>query len=385
MQTANLFHKSAMASFDAAIIGSGLAGLVTALSFLDRNGTIVMLEKEPSIGGNTNKSSSGINYDINVSGFRQDTIKSAGVYAQPHLIDIMVENSSNAVDWLRSRVQEDLSERIILGGHVIARTYRPVKRPVGFELVTCLKQAIQPFIDEGKGIVYTKSKARRLLHDESRVTGIEYTDEDGKFREIYTPQVVLATGGFAALPSLVQKYRPDLAGLPTTAGAFSTGDGITMAESLASFVDMEQIQVHPTGFVDPQDPDNSSKILAAELLRGAGGILLCSGERFCNELATRDDVVTRMNATKQSRFALVLSASAASTVQSHIDVYVNKKLMTRVLGISGLAEYLGLMLMLFKRHSTCIEIAHRKVLILTEKYASQMCRLLTTKVTMPAW
>lgn len=170
--------------------------------------------------------------------------------------------------------------------------------------------------------------------------GIEYAEEDGASLEIFTPQTVIATGGFAAMTSLVGKYRPDLAGLPTTAGAFSTGDGIVMAENLGSLVDMEQIQVHPTGFVDPQDPHHTSKFLAAELLRGAGGILLCSGERFCNELATRDDVVARMNETKQNRFALVLSASAASTVQSHVDFYVYKNLLTRVSGISGLAEHL---------------------------------------------
>lgn len=116
-----------MTSFDAVRIGSGLAGLVTALSFLDRNGTVVLLEKEASLGGNTNKASSGINYDENVAGFREDTIKSAGLNARSHLIDTMVEKSSDAVGWLRSRLQADLSERIILGGHGSARTYRPVK------------------------------------------------------------------------------------------------------------------------------------------------------------------------------------------------------------------------------------------------------------------
>lgn len=33
-------------------------------------------------------------------------------------------------------------------------------------------------------------------------------------------------------------------------------------------------QVHPTAFVDPQDPTASTKILAAEALRGKGAILV---------------------------------------------------------------------------------------------------------------
>lgn len=340
LQSLNHHCRSIMTSFDAVIIGTGLAGLVTALSFLDRNGTVVLLEKEKSMGGNTNKASSGINYDVNVAAFREDTIKSAGARAQPHLIDILVENSSDAVEWLRSRVQVDLTECIVMGGHGTARTYRPTKNPVGFELISCLKTAIQPYMDEGKCVVHTTSKVTRLLNDENRVTGVEYVNGDGILQELYSTQTVLATGGYAASTSMVRKYRPDLADLPTTAGAFSTGDGIAMAENLGSLVDMDQIQVHPTGFVDPNDPENPSKFLAAELLRGAGGILLCSGKRFCNELAARDNVVEKMKATNQNRFSLLLSATAASTVQSHVDFYVFKKLLTRIEGVSGLAKHM---------------------------------------------
>ncbi|GBG88332.1 hypothetical protein CBR_g46898, partial [Chara braunii] len=49
------------------------------------------------------------------------------------------------------------------------------------------------------------------------------------------------------------------------------------------------VQLHPTGFVDPADPTNPTKFLAPEALRGCGGILLNQkGERFVNELTTRD-------------------------------------------------------------------------------------------------
>ena len=52
---------------------------------------------------------------------------------------------------------------------------------------------------------------------------------------------------------------------------------------------MDQIQIHPTGFVDPNDPYSATKFLGPELLRGSGGILLDqTGKRFCNELGLRD-------------------------------------------------------------------------------------------------
>src|SRR5690348_10457310 len=48
--------------YDVAIIGSGLAGLCAAIE-AERNGarSVLLIEKEPKIGGNSAKASSGIN------------------------------------------------------------------------------------------------------------------------------------------------------------------------------------------------------------------------------------------------------------------------------------------------------------------------------------
>ena len=57
----------------------------------------------------------------------------------------------------------------------------------------------------------------------------------------------------------------------------------------AATIDLEWVQVHPTGLVKPDDPDAKVKFLAAEALRGVGGIVLdANGNRFCNELGRRD-------------------------------------------------------------------------------------------------
>lgn len=54
---------------------------------------------------------------------------------------------------------------------------------------------------------------------------------------------------------------------------------------------MDKVQLHPTGFIDPKDPSNSTKYLAPEALRGSGGILVNSyGKRFVNELDLRSVV-----------------------------------------------------------------------------------------------
>jgi flavocytochrome c len=89
-----------------------------------------------------------------------------------------------------------------------------------------------------------------------------------------------------------------LAHLPTTNGAFATGDGIKLvlrADVGAELVDMDQVQIHPTCFVDTKDAHAQTLFLAAEALRGSGGLLLNPrGERFCNELDTRDTVTAKI-------------------------------------------------------------------------------------------
>lgn len=54
---------------------------------------------------------------------------------------------------------------------------------------------------------------------------------------------------------------------------------------------MNKVQLHPTGFIDPKKPTDGTKFLAAEALRGAGGIMVNQkGVRFANELGRRDEV-----------------------------------------------------------------------------------------------
>lgn len=62
-------------------------------------------------------------------------------------------------------------------------------------------------------------------------------------------------------------------------------------------VNMDRVQVHPTGFIDPQAPSAPSKILAPEALRGSGGVLLNgNGQRFANELGSRGYLTSQIQA-----------------------------------------------------------------------------------------
>jgi len=118
---------------------------------------------------------------------------------------------------------------------------------------------------------------------------------------------------------------------------------------------MDKIQVHPTGWVDPTDPKNPTKILAAELMRGVGGMVLKDGKRFCNELGTRAYVTDKMlqsdadyastgkwdRASEVPTFHLVLSSSAAADAERHVGLYSHKGLLTKVEGLDELSKHTG--------------------------------------------
>ncbi len=275
---------------DAIVIGTGLAGLAAALNILDRGGRVTLVEKEHRLGGNSNKASSGINACCPNNGttaddlmtFKADTTRSAGSAAQPQLIQTLVENSGPAVLWLRERVGVDLSLIAQLGGHKHKRTHRPKNGMVGAEVIYGMQKAVKQYEKSGMVKILTDTKVTELVRSGNRVVGVEVeylngNNDDGP-SQLNATSVILATGGFAAdrtNESYLASYRPELLKMPATAGAFSTGDGITLAKALgAGLVDMDKVQIHPTGWVDPSDPHNQNKILAAELMRGVGGMLI---------------------------------------------------------------------------------------------------------------
>jgi aspartate oxidase len=145
---------NASAMPDALILGTGCAGLCTALRLLDAGAHVVLMDKERRAGGNSVKASSGINaYETmaapaessahdSVEAFAQDTAKSARRNPEG-LIDILTESSGMAIAWLRERAAVDLSQVSQLGGHSFARTHRPASGPVGAELTYCLLREVR--------------------------------------------------------------------------------------------------------------------------------------------------------------------------------------------------------------------------------------------------
>lgn len=108
-------------------------------------------------------------------------------------------------------------------------------------------------------------------------------------------------------------------------------------------IDLEKVQVHPTGLVDPKDPDAKVKFLAAEALRGVGGLLLDNeGQRFADELGHRDYVTGRMWENNKFPVRLVLNGKASKEIEWHCKHYTGRGLMKRFESGAALAKEIGI-------------------------------------------
>lgn len=353
--------KTIMIEKTAIVVGSGLAGLAAASELLSRGVEVTLLERASKPGGNSIKASSGINGaptrwqpgpDVT---FYEDTVKSAGSALsmgraqRENLIATLTNSSRDAIDWLSQEKGIDLSIVAQLGGHSFPRTHRGAgKTPPGAAIVTALLRNLE---GNEKFHLKTGCSVRKLLRPGKAVEGVEYESE-GEKKQL-RGVVVFTAGGFAGdSRGLLAKYRPDLARLPSTNEA-RPGTQPLLTEIGAQLLDMEAVQVHPTSFVDPKDASNPVKFLAAELLRGHGGILLYKGKRFVNEMETRKHVTDSFsrlpaddNTPRQLDVQLVLDEGVYSSAASHVDFYIWKGLMRKMTaaelgseGIQTIREY----------------------------------------------
>lgn len=334
------------------IVGTGLAGLTCANQLLELGKSpVILLDKTGTIGGNSTKASSGINgahtrtqEAQNIQDkpelFYQDTVKSSKGRGVTDLMDKLANDSHLAIQWLQEEFGLSLDLLAQLGGHSVARTHRSSgKLPPGFEIVSTLSKRLKEIAEkepERCKIILNANVVDVNINNERAITGVIYKDGEGKEIQLDANNVVFCSGGFGFSKDMLKKYAPETVDLPTTNGPQTTGDGQRILEKIgADMIDMDQIQVHPTGFIDPEDPSAGSKFLAAEALRGLGGILLnpSTGKRFVNELSTRDVVTNAIqtHCPKEKNTALlVMGEGIYEKCKVNLDFYMFKKLVNKI-------------------------------------------------------
>lgn len=326
-------------NYDVIIIGSGGAGLTSAIQAYELGLSPVILEKMDKLGGNTTRASSGMNaaetfvqLDHKIvdsyQDFYDETFVGGGKRNNPELLKFFTEHGALAIDWLAQHGIE-LDDLTITGGMKTMRTHRPSSlAPIGGYLVTELLK----LVDKYQIPVFDGIKVNELLMKDGQIVGVK-ASTDQKV-EIHAKAVILATGGFGAGKDLLKKYRADLTSLKTTNQPGATGDGIKLAQKVgAKLVDMDQVQVHPT-----VQQDTPHAFLIGEAVRGEGAILVNKqGQRFVNELDTRKNVTQAIDDLGGTGAYLVFDTSIRQRVKA-IEFYDHVGLVENGKDLTELAE-----------------------------------------------
>lgn len=329
--SSNKSEDPAEQTYDIVVVGAGGAGFSAAIEAKKAGASVVLLEKMPTVGGNTLISGGemnaantwvqqklGIKDDVEL--FIKDTLKGGDNVGDPEMVRAMAENATQAAEWLKDEIKvEFLPDHLFqFGGHSVKRALIP-QGHTGAELITKLKKHL-----DGAGIpLKTDTKVEKLLTDSSgKVIGVEATGAKGSKLTFHANKgVIIASGGFGSNVEMRKKYNPEYdEKYMTTDAPGSTGDGIVMAQDVgAALTNMDSIQTYPVC-----DPVTGVISLVADS-RFDGAILVNqSGKRFVEELERRD-VISKAILAQEGKYAYQLwnedIANISKTHEVHKDEY----------------------------------------------------------------
>ncbi|HAU8264380.1 TPA: flavocytochrome c [Kluyvera intermedia] len=330
-------------NYDVVVVGSGGAGLAAAIQAHDEGARVLIVEKMPTFGGNTIKASAGMNaaetrfqrvkgIEDSKELFYQETLKGGQNRNNPELLRCFVEHAPQAIEWLANRGIM-LNDITTTGGMSIDRTHRPKDgSAVGGYLISGLVRNVTR-----RGIdVMLDTSVEEILCEQGKVSAVRLINDENETLTVAVKSVIVATGGFSANSEMVVKYRPDLAGFVTTNHKGATGGGIALLQHIgADTVDMGEIQIHPT-------VEQNTSYLISESIRGGGAILVNQkGNRFFNEMETRDKVSAQIIALPE-HYAYIVFDEHVRAKNKAADEYIARGFVTSASSPRQLAEKLGM-------------------------------------------
>ena len=359
---------------DVVVVGAGGAGMTAAITAAAEGKSVVILESQSMVGGNSVRATGGMNagktvyqdenefgesagvektlktaaekyadnetitalaktvseqwaaYQANPTGYfdsvelmELDTMIGGKGINDPELVETLCANSADAIDWLDEH-GITLHNVSSFGGASVKRIHRPVNAEgktvsVGSYMIPLLQENCEK---AGVKMMLDTTETEILTDANGAAVGVKATGASGETVTVNAKAVVLATGGFGANLDMVVKYKPELKGFMTTNAPGIQGQGIEMAQAIgAATVDMDQIQIHPT-------VEANTAALITEGLRGDGAILINEeGQRFIDEVGTRD-VVSAAEIAQTGSYSWLVVDQAMADASSVIQGYIKK-------------------------------------------------------------
>ena len=359
---------------DVVVVGAGGAGMTAAITAAGEGKSVVVLESQSMVGGNSVRATGGMNaaktvyqdenefgeaagvektlktaaekyadnetitalaktvseqwaaYQANPTGYfdsvelmELDTMIGGKGINDPELVETLCANSADAIDWLDEH-GITLHNVSSFGGASVKRIHRPVNAEgktvsVGSYMIPLLQENCEK---AGVKMMLDTTATEILTDANGAAVGVKATGASGETVTVNAKAVVLASGGFGANLDMVVKYKPELKGFMTTNAPGIQGQGIEMAQAIgAATVDMDQIQIHPT-------VEANTAALITEGLRGDGAILINEeGQRFIDEVGTRD-VVSAAEIAQTGSYSWLVVDQAMVDASSVIQGYIKK-------------------------------------------------------------
>ena len=287
-------------NYSTVIIGSGIAGLYAALKIeqqVELPDGLLLITKSKLGESNSRYAQGGMvavmkeNKSDTTASHISDTIKAGAGLSDFNTVKFISEHSDAVVkDLLKFGVEFDRDENNNLCfTKEAAHSVRRILHSGGDATGKMIEQALCKKVAENENIeIYEDTSAVELLVSNNECKGVlVYNDETQEYETIYSPAIILATGGIGQL----YKY--------TTNPAGATGDGLALAYNAGAVMqDMEFVQFHPTALaIDCGE----NRFLISEAVRGEGAKLCdADGVEYMQNYDERKalaprDIVTRAN------------------------------------------------------------------------------------------